>query len=201
MNSPGRILIISSPRVGSTAFGEWVALCNNKKFYNEPLTTPDLIEDFNESLNQGEDFVLKFHAHEFFYYQDLLNLKEFYTIRIRRKHIVKQIASDYIALTRQQWYYTNDSESESDNIIIDMEAIKNSIQNINSMNKELFEFDLQQNIKFDSDVYYEDMKENLQDHVNIISDLTPLPKNYQTLIEIIAQNTYLRFRGRSGRIR
>ena len=184
MNNPGRILIISSPRVGSTAFGEWVALCNNKKFFNEPLTTPDLIEDFNESLNQWEDFVLKFHAHEFFYYQDLLNLKEFYTIRIRRKDVVKQIASDYIALTRQQWLYTNDSESvESASIIINMDALQDSVQNINNMNMELYKFGLLH--KIDSDVYYEDIKEMLHSHKDITAKLTPLPDNYQTLLDII----------------
>jgi LPS sulfotransferase NodH len=193
MNNPRRILIISSPRVGSTAFAEWIALAGNKKFYNEPLTTPDFIENFIESLVLGEDFVLKFHAHEFFHYQACLDLKEFYTIRIRRKDVVKQIASDYIALTRQQWHYTNDSDStESESIIINIDALQNSIQNINNMNMELYKFGLLH--KIDSDVYYEDIKEFLQEHKDITAKLTPLPKNYQTLLKIIAQNTYLRFR-------
>jgi hypothetical protein len=46
-----KIIIISAPRTGSTAFAEWLASYNNKKCYNEPLTSSlEIANNFKKSM-------------------------------------------------------------------------------------------------------------------------------------------------------
>lgn len=183
----GRILIISAPRVGSTAFAECIASYNNKKFYNEPLTSScESMNDFKKSMIANERLVVKVHAYAFFKYYDNFKMRSFYKIRIRRKSVVDQIASDYLAVERKKWWYSTDDAQHDfkKDIKIDIERVCLSIDSITKMNRFLDTFDFLEGIQFNSEVYYEDIKETMS-NMNLVASVTPHPENYQELLDTI----------------
>jgi hypothetical protein len=184
----GRILIISAPRVGSTAFAECIASYNNKKFYSEPLTSSssEIINNFKKSMISNERLVVKVHAHTFFKYYEDFKMRSFYKIRIRRKSVVDQIASDYLAMERKKWWYSADDvyHDLKKDVKIDIERICISIDAITKMNRFLDTFDFLEGIQFNSEVYYEDIKETMSD-MNLVTSTTTHPENYQELLDTI----------------
>lgn len=174
-------LILSSPRTGSTMLGEYVKTCSvypGARYFIEPSYTGKL-EEFQKYFAISKLFVLKAHySHLDQYGTDIVEylLKHAFLIRIRRRDIVKQIASFYIAQARQfKWHFTQPEELAMNDIV----PIKHN--NLASTVEEIFEFNNaidSSTIKFDLDLYYEDLPK-IQ---NTKYFLTPQPQNYQELL-------------------
>ena len=101
---------------------------------------------------------------------------KFYKIKLCRKDKIKQIASYYIARIREQWgYYDNDIKVKFyEPIELDLKKIKRAITIIKYNNRVI------DNLDTDITLYYEDLKEFDQSSL-----ITPKPKNYNSLINII----------------
>jgi hypothetical protein len=104
-------------------------------------------------------------------------LSEAYRIRIRRKDLVKQVTSFYIAQARgNKWHFKNNIQL-NDTITIDPIRINDTIKFIKETNKNLDNC----SITFDEDIWYEDL-------LNI--DMTgfhrtPEPINYNEIIAAV----------------
>ena len=177
------IVIISSPRTGSTALGSYLSkVFPNIKYFPEPDFTDklDLIE-FEKHFLLGNDFILKAHAFNFPNYNpEIVKLVCYtdltYKIRIRRKDIAKQIASLYIAQERGEKYHFKYPSDLNDTISIDKIKILKCIDYIVNKNKILENSDIQ----FDLDLFYEDI--DIPDNNYYI---VPKPTNYNNLYEIV----------------
>lgn len=177
------ILIISSPRTGSTALGKTLVE-GAIPFFSEPLVCKsrdgrdDRYIKFRNSGNKN--FILKVQAcqwDDFVKIDTSVRLEDFYKIGLRRKNVVEQIASLYVSLYRGVWVYHSDmnyTQFYNQKIDIIEEKILSSINMILDSNKILESFESQHSIKFDENLYYEDL--------NLGVDIkTPLPVNYEDI--------------------
>ena len=158
------VLILSTPRTGSTALGAHLSsiLGPDVKFFNEPdfamTTHMTVFEEFYKTSNQ---FVLKLHAFNARYYnKEIMNyLKtspDVYKISISRKDITAQITSLYIARKRgNKWHYNyiNELNSFNDLIEIDKNLIEVCVRDTIGANYALKHAD----VNFDEHVFYEDI--------------------------------------------
>jgi hypothetical protein len=183
-----KIIIISSPRTGSTSLGQSIAIDNNKEFYCEPGHNKISFESFvNIQSDPNSKFVLKLHALDFYdhaYNKSLRKDVKIQWIRIRRRNIIEQIASEYIAVNRKKWWYNARNEYDYDSNIIEInkDLIAWRIRIIKKFNKFLDTFETPQDIKFDKDLWYEDIEDELRLRTDISSVPTPLPENYSELL-------------------
>jgi hypothetical protein len=107
-------------------------------------------------------------------------LEESFKIRIKRKNIVKQVASMYIAQKRNlKWHYSKDELGLVDSVHIDRLHIQNCIYYITNANKILDDAPY----VFDMDLTYEDLPRIRCNNYCI----TPKPKNYDQLLDVIQQ--------------
>ena len=177
------IVILSSPRTGSTAlakdilsfftkidptvvwlneiavrvpdkplsvdFAHW-ALFRGEKIYDET--------EFNNLLN-ANPFILKTHAVNAFYYypdafKDRLLSGDFSVVRIRRRNMLEQCISAFIAFNTRKWDTSNDHNLflEKTTIPIDNEQIHNAISFIGRSNNVSNNF----TGKISLDIVYED---------------------------------------------
>lgn len=192
------ILILSAPRTGSTVLSKYI---KNKsdiplEFFMEPTTgnwapdkldwqTNNVMEDFNRAFDNTDKIIVKDHIHTFKKHlpkniEYLLSDKTF-KIRLRRRDFIEQIASRYIVWYRKEWHYNKDTvDSIKYEVAINSEIILKIAMIFKDINTELDNVQ----IKFDLDLYYEDI---ILDYDLEISSLVPTPKpsNYQELLEII----------------
>jgi LPS sulfotransferase NodH len=176
------VIIVSGQRTGSTILLQDIqSQFNLEKMFNEPGTS-EQYDEFLSYIKTNNNYIVKFHAHHYNFYQDLKSIidsNKCFLIRIQRKDIVAQCASLYIARKRKfKFIYNNPDPNDSifmDKIDIDPEEIRRVINDICDRNKILKEFPA----KFDADLYYEDLK--FSD--DIIK--TPKPENYLQLKKII----------------
>jgi hypothetical protein len=187
------IVIISSPRSGSTPLAFELKNKHNVELFNEPFTEHSSKSEPNDeektrlmSLLKNNDsrFILKIHLDDLkFYPEEIIKLIETHNchlIRIRRKDIVKQCISLYIELERNIWGYYKDFidqkkiDSLTSTVIpINFNMLKHSLKRIVKVNDELNKL----NYKFDQDVWYEDLS---FDDTFIV---TPKPNNYDIIKE------------------
>jgi hypothetical protein len=66
-----------------------------------------------------------------------------------------------------------------------MKKIDDSISIIKENNRFSDTFDFLHDIKFNDEVWYEDIKEKMIDSLDIDLGVTPQPKNYQDILELI----------------
>lgn len=182
-------LIISSPRTGSTILGDNISVENNNmKYFSEPHLNDKHFHEFLDYSSQSIDYILKIHAQDIKYYT--LNLTDFYLIRLRRKNIVDQIASYYVAHTRKKFgAYDPDSieynNYQNSTIQYNFKILKMCIDSMISFNEHLQIFDKQFNITFDHDLWYEDLNLDTDNDQKYRVHKTAYPKNYHTLKSII----------------
>jgi len=182
------ILILSTPRSGSSALGKYIkTLCEKDiPYFLEPdYSGQQGVNNFRNEFYRSKDFILKCHLINLHKYGGSIStylLQHAYKIRIRRNDVVKQIASYYIANVRnKKWHFTNKEELNlTDYIPINFNLLKSYIMFIKYSNKILDTT----NINFDLDLYYED----LPDLDSTGFYITPPPKNYDELLDIIQKS-------------
>ena len=178
------VLILSTPRTGSTVLGMYIkSICENTDivYWSEPDDTNDLSK-FLKFFQYSKYFILKTHYINLHRYgTDVVDylLNETYKIRIRRKDFVKQVASLHIAIVRNNGYHFRNKDQLNlvDTIPIDIAHIQKHIDYLKNANSLLDTAP----VKFDLDLYYEDLPE--------INDsgfyITPKPSNYSELLDTI----------------
>lgn len=191
------VLILSTPRSGSTALSSVIWKQENDKhpgchYFSEPdwlnldkrSFNIERLNNFYKVCQTTDNFVVKCHYYRFieFYRQDIreLLLSKAFKIRIRRKNIISQIASMYIAVNRNnKYHYTIDDSIEPYNVPIDENLIKNRIEYSRFSNSLIDNAA----IDFDLNLYYEDLENlNQSGHIESIK-----PQNYRQLCDYIAE--------------
>lgn len=166
------VLILSSPRTGSTVLANFISDNTHRRFFNEPAQSTKSLHMFLLHDENHKDYVLKEHTLLFLkrYPEKFIN-QSLYKIRIRRKNIFEQVLSNYIAVNRKQFIFHKGTEL-TDVIKLDENYLCESLEFIKNYNREtdLFRYDI------DLDLYYEDL--NITESETIP---TPRPLNYEEL--------------------
>jgi hypothetical protein len=181
------ILILSSPRTGSTVLGSYIQkLCTvDTHYFNEPdYNGVQGMEEFYHYFSQSKDFILKCqYVHLQRYRNDISDylLSNAYKIRIRRRNFIDQVASIYIATARgKKWHFKKKDElTLADSIPIDLEIIKKHMSYIKYANYELNSTP----INFDLDLFYEDLPKMTDVDYYIV----PKPSNNDELLDTITK--------------
>jgi len=192
-------LIISSPRTGSTILGDYISqIYSHVKFFSEPHLNKNHYVEFLEYSKNSKDFILKIHAMDLHHYN--INLKDFYLIRLRRREIVNQIASLYLAQIRNKFGGYNpdclDYKQYTELAVrYDFKLLDRIINRTLKSNGHLNRFDHDSKVLLDLDLWYEDFNFDLNKVNFDVNDLlnrkyrvfkTPLPTNYDMLKKIIS---------------
>jgi len=192
------LLILASPRTGSTALGQYFKQQQfpTATYFIEPDWTHSVMQKFRNNLQSGNyDFIVKILYYCIDLYSD--DLKNFLLspitskIRLRRRDTASQMASLYVAMYRNWTYhYLDKSVSKSkipgkeyvvlpentDVYLKEIIPIKDDqnmdwiVNEILMANKKIDESTL----NFDLDLYYEDL--TYLDETKIKK--TPFPSNY-----------------------
>jgi hypothetical protein len=182
-NSP--VIILSSPRTGSSAlaigiFNQLKNTHDNIQLFNEPFHH-DQFPELTSAINNNTDYVLKVHIKDLLkhhYPKQLLNIisnHQCFLIRIRRRNVVAQITSKYIADLRDVWGYPTAIKYEAVTEI-NIKKIIGFISDILDYNKTLDNYP----VPFDLDLYYEDLKFS---DTGVIR--TPQPENYLLIEQLV----------------
>jgi LPS sulfotransferase NodH len=181
------ILILATPRTGSTVLGAYIkSLCKKDiPYFQEPDYSGQVeIDQFRNYFTHSKDFILKCHFIYLHRYgsdvSDYL-LGDAYKIRIRRKDFVKQVASFFIADARNlRWHFQNAEELNFvDTIPINTLKIKQHIAFLKYANYKLDHAP----VSFDLDLYYEDLPT-----INGTGYyIAPKPSNYNELLATITK--------------
>jgi hypothetical protein len=179
------LLILSTPRTGSTALGVYFQkYFNNVKvnYYPEPdFFHLKGFKEFYDGIEQSKSYIVKIHVHSLDLYET--NVKNFLLsdktskVRIRRKSTLDQMVSLYIALYRNNTYHYLDPNNLDLKDTIPHDDVKNIdyvIYQIKRSNKMIDTIDL----KFDLDLYYEDLDLGQTGFYQ-----TPKPINYDQIVE------------------
>ena len=189
------VIIFASPRTGSTALGYHLSSQTNLRFFCEPSNDESSLKEFVEYNRTENNYILKLIGSSIVQYPDNIQKKilsnDVFKIKITRRNFIKQIASHYIAMSRNRWHYINwDFEEDDDtyekfkttDIIIDNASINFSIASI------LYEKKIINKIATDVELYYEEFIKFNSAEFNSVTEKTPRPKNYDDLLEIISNN-------------
>jgi hypothetical protein len=194
------VLILSTPRTGSSALGSYLCSIIGKDmtFFNEPDFALDshmpVFENYYKNSNR---FILKLHAfNTHLYRKDIIEYlttsDDVYRISISRKNVVEQIASYYIAQLRDKKFHYNFKHelSKYDDIVsLDIHTLNVCIKKILEANMSLEKT----SVKFNEHVFYEDIPDmkvvdtswwrESQENAEFFK--TPKPKNYDELCKVI----------------
>lgn len=193
------ILILSSPRTGSTVLGAYISGKLNYKFFNEPYSSVHRYpcNDFFRYAQSSTSWVLKEHASCFSkYYTNAFLNKDIFIIRIKRKNLFDQVVSAYISELRGKYFYVSSDNTNRYKLSIDIgckaqlyEDDKFKPDQLPLIEEKLLNqvsFIKQENIKVDIikykvdlDLYYEDLEFNEPQLVL----KTPKPINYNELLD------------------
>jgi hypothetical protein len=201
------IIIISSPRTGSNALVEYYERTYKLAYFSEPdsnkavieseLTdenwTPGelSIENFLEFIKTSDMYVVKIQSSNLFAYYPESYVKEMiaqraFKIKLQRRNFEEQVASLYLAWNRKIFKYSHqddhlDGKEYSSEIEIDHDEIDKYIDMLKIYNIDDFKRLEEMGMKFDAEVYYEDLG-LIEAHSSII---TPRPSNYDELLNEI----------------
>jgi len=179
------VVILSSKRTGSTFLTYYIfnLLKNNYNKLHEFIEPAESnqIQKLLEVINEHENYVLKVHAYDLvtvypLNIKNIIDTHNCFLIRIRRKNIIDQIASHYIASERNIWGYNKDTQYDTAVKKININRIKRSIGFISIYNQTLDNFPA----TFDLDIYYEDLP-----IIDGNSIKTPKPENYDEICKMI----------------
>lgn len=168
------ILIVSSPRTGSTILAQYISKILNYKLFIEPSITEKDLHRFLMFSDFNKNYVLKEHASVYsLKYDSVFKQQLFFKIRIRRKNIFNQILSTYIAASRKKFFYDKDKTFIQDKIKLNEEFLLETVLYIKNCNKVLDAF----SERIDMDLYYEDL-----DIPIIHGTPTPKPVNNEEFV-------------------
>lgn len=171
------VVILASPRSGSTALANHIhGKLEDVLLFQEPNLVRQWFFDFLETVETTNKYVVKIHASQLNLYPErisnyLIHSNEPYRICIRRKNIIEQSLSRYIAVCRRTWVYKTANINE-DIIPINQLSIKKNIHLMEADNATLDSI----GATFDTTIWYEDFDFRDSDGVK-----TPKPKNYEEL--------------------
>lgn len=194
------VVIFSTPRTGSRLLGDLIeskfrTIGSNIRFWSEPdkldqtkidskPTDHNSLKNFYDYAIASNNYILKVHWCNFckIYDKKIVDLNNAYLIRIKRKDIIAQLTSWYIARYRNIWRYTSSHNIKdlkyTDPISIEFDLLDHAMLNLNLI-KELETVQL----TFDLDLWYEDISSS----DNFESLVTPNPCNYQEIYETIRE--------------
>jgi hypothetical protein len=171
------VVILASPRSGSTALANHIhSKLEDVLLFQEPDVTLAGFSHFLKTVETTNQYVVKIQTNRLHIYPKrvsdyLIHSNEPYRICIRRKNIIEQSLSRYVAVCRRTWVYQTANISE-DIIPINQLSIKKNIQLIEADNAALDSI----GATFDTTIWYEDFDFRDSDGVK-----TPKPKNYEEL--------------------
>lgn len=183
------IIILSSKRTGSNAiYNELCSYVKDKRDdvqnFSEPSESrnSEMMNALADAIKQGTPFIMKAHCYDLItvYPKQILEfVNRCFLIRIRRKNLVNQISSHYIASQRNKWSYGLAEDTfEVPQLEIDLARVNRSIKFILAYNRSADNYIA----KVSLDLYYEDLIFN-----NPNSSITPKPCNYDVLKQTIAE--------------
>ena len=178
MTSKLPIIVLSSPRTGSTIFAKNLSNEFNAKFFNEPSQQSNKqLHNFIRYSELSDQYVLKEHALNFikFYGKDFISEKHT-VIKIIRKNFVEQVLSIYVANIRKKFYYDS-KDFTPDTMPLDINVLVEQKEGIKRYNESLDSFFAHKT------VVYEDCSFEEKD---IFPTVKPL--NYDELYEWIRRN-------------
>lgn len=173
------LMIVSSPRTGSTALATTIANERGLQLFVEPSRTLRSFQDFQSIENTS--WVAKELVKDYCSNYNPEN-KNFSLIRLRRRNQVQQIVSMYISTHRDKWSYIRENLDQYNKEIIPLN---------NSVLQTQIEFTIRQNTMCDElenvdyDLYYEDIVTLF----NTGMSPTPYPANYKDLYQWV-DSTY-----------
>lgn len=191
------VVIYASPRTGCSVIGAILARKYNLlRYFNEPLGRDVDPTEFIKYATRQDSYILKTMSFDVFESKiinvlpkkisDDLQYNGF-KIRVRRRNLVDQLTSNYIARARDRWMYnkhTSDSkiiqEFSEEIIPIDEQSIKQNIEIIKVRNRSINNIP----VDIDLDLWYEDF-DGVEDN-NIFK--TPQPANYNDIKKSIEEN-------------
>jgi len=176
------IIIVGTPRTGTTVYSEHLSKLYNLECISEPtlfLHNSDLNDsDFlrlQELISQKNNrFVLKilyYQYHDSPIFKQLIENDNCYKIKVYRQDKIEQIASLYMAWNRGVWQQRAKSVSKYSVSINTFEISKS----INDINGQIEQFE-QSCLKFDEVISYE--------------EISKLPLNYEGLKKITCPTNY-----------
>jgi hypothetical protein len=122
------IIIVANFRTGSTALGQYLANKYNLPFFSEPFNNENTCHiDFHKMqfikqiMNDKKNMVLKFmplQMGDFSPYEEIMNEPAF-TIRLKRKNIVDQVASFYVSEKTEKYFKYKSDQNKKFTIDID----------------------------------------------------------------------------------
>jgi hypothetical protein len=181
------LLIISSPRTGSTALGNSLSRQTGVKFF--PIRVMERTIECAEMesrqlmnyIKNSTEYIVKVHSHQYDLINQVIKLtpENMTLCRIRRRNLVDQIAGLYIANMRRTWTYFNQTQEYNRlseiNMNIDLEKLNYFSDVILHANEQLDTFDITRDLIFDYDLWYEDLT------FEPVTIVTPYPTNYQDI--------------------
>lgn len=182
------VVILSSPRTGSTVLGSLVSIGLNCDFFSE-LVEPGIVKNIRMQQflfykHMNKQYVLKEHTLLFAdNYKNVFDENSTVFIRLRRKDIFKQTLSTYISNFRNIWSYERDNTNDTE-IMLDKKKLLDTKTYVDRFNQATDNY----RGKLDFDLYFEDLDltrapgslDNGNKHDTIPS---VKPKNYSELTE------------------
>lgn len=149
------IIVVSTPRSGSTFLADYISTIKGYKFFNEPAKSNQQLNDFLTYDLRNKDYVLKEHSSKLMdMYSENFLVQPSYKIRIRRKNVFNQILSNYIAASRKKFIFFKGIHFNSDIIEFNEELLYTVARRLK------LNISMSTNFKYkiDLDLYYEDLE-------------------------------------------
>jgi hypothetical protein len=181
------IVIIGTPRTGSTALLNYIKTC-----YPE-LTVYDDVDTLDKTsvveLNHADNFVIKFQPHKIDNYSiellDRLLGPNTFKIKTKRHSSVDQAASVYLANARLRWKYS--PNDVNDLMFLDapvvLENAEHAAEHHNTCLQINAAVEQQFNIQYDLELFGDDLI-TLANDISIVT--TPKPSNYDEIKQAIS---------------
>ena len=180
------IVIVASPRTGSSAYCRYLSSVYNMDGWIEPADDAIKFAKFKNYLNDtGSNYVLKIMAQHIETnptYQSILS-NDCYKIKLTRENKLEQIVSHYVGWTTKIWN-SDDKFARGEKYIveIDKQEINNIILDHIRYEKSFDQLD----IKFDEEHTYEELLTTVDLNKSTIAKIVP-PTNYNLLKRVIEQ--------------
>jgi len=168
------VVIIASPRTGSTAIANHIhSMYPDTTLFMEPNFDSYAMTEYLTYSSVNSKYILKLLGSSIPLYPRTILDHSAYKIKVIRRDYTSQIASHYLARTRNIWTYAH-TTTQFDPVAIDIDSIKQSIIMVR------YDRDIVDRISADCTLVYEDFTSFRSPTYK-----TPYPANYSELIDAI----------------